>query len=291
MRPRTLVIIGLLVLVVGAVGARWVWGFAQDALFIDPGGNVGIGTSTPGERLEVQGRARVGNALVGPWPAEGHYVFFGAAALDQKNRGNYALMQSPGGGEAGHTYLNSPSKIHFRIANTEAMSLASESNAARFSVLGRVDAQEFVGQGAIPKGGIIMWSGAPDRVPAGWCLCDGGAGTPDLRGRFIVGHDPRDSDYQRIGNTGGEKRHTLTVQEMPSHTHTGPTNKTEPPFRKVQGIGNSWGLGWGSDVGEHNQGTHDHGFTTQATGGGQAFENRPPYYTLAYILYKGGACQ
>lgn len=51
--------------------------------------------------------------------------------------------------------------------------------------------------GETPIGGIIMWTGAS--VPAGWSLCDGSGGTPDLRDRFIVGSG---STYA-IDDTGG----------------------------------------------------------------------------------------
>lgn len=39
----------------------------------------------------------------------------------------------------------------------------------------------------IPTGLICLWSGAADALPAGWALCNGSNGTPDLRGRFLVG--------------------------------------------------------------------------------------------------------
>ena len=39
----------------------------------------------------------------------------------------------------------------------------------------------------IPRGVIVAWSGKTNNIPAGWALCDGGNGRPDLRGRFIVG--------------------------------------------------------------------------------------------------------
>ena len=43
----------------------------------------------------------------------------------------------------------------------------------------------------VPLGGIIMWSGAPNAIPAGWTLCDGtgdanGVTVPNLVNRFIV---------------------------------------------------------------------------------------------------------
>jgi hypothetical protein len=39
---------------------------------------------------------------------------------------------------------------------------------------------------AIPAGAIVGWSGYLDDCPAGWLVCDGSSGTPDLTGSFIV---------------------------------------------------------------------------------------------------------
>ncbi len=38
----------------------------------------------------------------------------------------------------------------------------------------------------MPAGGIIMWSGTIASIPAGWGLCDGSNGTPDLTDKFII---------------------------------------------------------------------------------------------------------
>ena len=40
-----------------------------------------------------------------------------------------------------------------------------------------------------------------------------------LVGMTPVGIDSNDVDFNTIGKTGGEKTHTLTLQEMPKHTH------------------------------------------------------------------------
>lgn len=37
------------------------------------------------------------------------------------------------------------------------------------------------------KGIIVLWGGAIVDIPAGWALCDGNAGRPDLRDKFIIG--------------------------------------------------------------------------------------------------------
>ena len=39
---------------------------------------------------------------------------------------------------------------------------------------------------SFPAGGIIMWAGPISSIPAGWSLCDGSNGTPDLTDKFIL---------------------------------------------------------------------------------------------------------
>ena len=50
---------------------------------------------------------------------------------------------------------------------------------------------------------------------------DGYIGTWELygKGRVTVCIDPNDTDFNTIGKMVGEKEHTLTVDEMPTHTH------------------------------------------------------------------------
>ena len=76
---------------------------------------------------------------------------------------------------------------------------------------------------AFPTGGIILWSGSIASIPAGWALCDGTAGTPNLRDRFVVGAG---STYA-VNDTGGVNTVTLDTTQIPSHTHTGTTAATD----------------------------------------------------------------
>ena len=39
----------------------------------------------------------------------------------------------------------------------------------------------------MPIGTILAYTGLLSKIPAGWHLCDGSAGTPDLRNQFLMG--------------------------------------------------------------------------------------------------------
>lgn len=118
----------------------------------------------------------------------------------------------------------------------------------------------------IPIGGIIMWSGSITAIPDKWALCNGANGTPDLRNKFVLGA----GNSYAVGNIGGEATHTLSVSEMPSHSH----DMLNLCLRqRPNGPGDS-------DITvQWNQ-----GFRTSDTGGNQPHNNMPPYYALAYIM-------
>jgi microcystin-dependent protein len=120
----------------------------------------------------------------------------------------------------------------------------------------------------IPSGVVVMWAGTD--VPQGWHLCDGADGTPDLRGRFIVGHSESDLDFGNIANVGGAKKVALTVAQMPAHTHT--YNAPNAP-----------GAHPGGDNG-YDRPNGMQASTTGSKGNGDVHENLPPYYVLAFII-------
>jgi microcystin-dependent protein len=73
-----------------------------------------------------------------------------------------------------------------------------------------------IDQFLVPKGVILLWSGAVDDLPDGWALCDGQNNTPDLRNRFLVGAG---GDYEP-DDTGGSNTVLLTEAQVPAHAHT-----------------------------------------------------------------------
>jgi microcystin-dependent protein len=138
---------------------------------------------------------------------------------------------------------------------------------------------------AIPKGGIIMWSGTS--IPEGWALCNGqtvqtSSGpviTPNLSDRFIVGT----GNHYSIGNNGGEAEHILTMAEMPSHTHTQDPHTHASSVNGSDGTTRVRGGGTGTQY-IVSLGVESATATNQNTGGGAAHNNLPPYYALALII-------
>ena len=89
---------------------------------------VGIGTLTPQETLDVNGRIRVGAFTLGAWPPNGAYAFVGVNTMDQTQAGSYALLQETAGSSAGRTFLNSPIDIRVRINNADKMTIGNNGN-------------------------------------------------------------------------------------------------------------------------------------------------------------------
>lgn len=106
----------------------------QARLIIDNDGNIGIGTTTPDDRLDVEGRIRAGALSMGPWPANpANYAFIGSNLQNQNSAGNYALLVGTGA-EVGTTYLNGSSSIGLRIGNAQRVTVTGNS----FDVIGKM---------------------------------------------------------------------------------------------------------------------------------------------------------
>jgi microcystin-dependent protein len=99
-------------------------------------------------------------------------------------------------------------------ASSVAITGGSISGLSSMSVSGTVTATLFSGTGTVLAGTIILWSGAVGAIPSGWALCDGTSGTPDLRGRFVVGAGT--GGAYAVGDTGGQN----AITSVPAHTHS-----------------------------------------------------------------------
>lgn len=150
----------------------------------------------------------------------------------------------------------------------------------------------------IPQGSIIPWYGNLSSIPSGFALCNGQNGTPDLRDRFIVGAG---SSYG-LGWTGGANSVLLNESNIANHRHYMFT----PGYRFMNGSWNGTYLngatyvsmggnaGYGSCEEKYNMvpainnAAPTVGLTGFAGNGNPtAHENRPPYYSLYYIMKIG----
>lgn len=98
-----------------------------------------------------------------------------------------------------------------------------------------------------------------------------------LKGKVCVGLDEDDSDeyFDEIGKTGGEKKHTQTVNEMPSHNHA-PVGGG----RFVEDSGTSQNI---HTQAGNSYATQTSGYVTTNTGGGQPMNITQPYEVVGYM--------
>ena len=160
------------------------------------------------------------------------------------------------------------------------------------------DGSNLTGVSAFVSGMIMLWSGAANAIPSGWYLCNGSNGTPDLRGRFVVGYHDGNGDYD-VNDTGGAESVTLSTSQIPSHSHAFSGSGSSSHSHSFT-VNNEYSQLFHPKQsmiarGENKSGTESYGTssatvslsisgTTSSAGSGGSHENRPPYYALCYIM-------
>lgn len=121
--------------------------------------------------------------------------------------------------------------------------------------------------GGVPLGAIMIWSGSADDIPTGWALCDGQDGRYDLRDKFILAAGPN----HPVGETGGSEEVALTLEQIPSHSHS--------ILFSTQTSGNNTLSITGQLVDRKTTSG-----ISEYVGSSQTHPNMPPYYALCYIV-------
>lgn len=147
----------------------------------------------------------------------------------------------------------------------------------------------------VPAYTIVLYNG--NTAPDGWALCDGNNGTPDLRGVFVLGAGTNKfgTSYAISDEIAGNEKVTLTLDQLPSHTHT---LKDYCYIEHTQDDMNQGG-NWGSDyISDRLKGsgktdsdnsylqyyTHPTEATPAESATQKAIDIMPPYKVLNYIM-------
>jgi hypothetical protein len=117
-------------------------------------------------------------------------------------------------------------------------------------------------------GGMLFWNKAANLIPPGW------REVVDWRGRMPVGFDSTQAEFNAMGKSGGSKDKTLSVNEMPSHSHT--------ITGKLPKLQNDIDRGGGTS--KFSLDDIANGSTDNA-GGGQSFSIMNPYRVVIFIEY------
>lgn len=208
--------------------------------------------------------------------------------VDAKGRITSATnASSPGAGSIAATLGYVPADdaaVVKKVGSTMTGPLVMQNTDINVTGTGRVRQD---GNVLVPPGVIVMWSGASP--PAGWALCNGSNGTPDLRGRFIVGSG---GSISGTGGTtgatvttssGGDHTHNFSTGAAGAHSHGGSTGAVSlgiehmPPHNHATSWGESqlsyakYGVaGANNNYGSKSTDTDNYEFMTSSVGGGQA---------------------
>lgn len=178
-------------------------------------------------------------------------------------------------------------------------SIAEQSNGAfvdedDFNALGnnikniyeRILVLEATRGGGAPVGSVAMWPWALALIPAGWQLCDGSNGTPDLRKRMLLGIADDEDDDDLLVSGGSD-----------THYHTNPNTSSEGSHgHSAAAVVTTYG---GTTSRLKTAGTscadYDHahwvtpaiaagGIHVHSLGNNNPADNKPPHRKLYYIM-------
>lgn len=216
-----------------------------------------------------------------------HTVTYAAGAANTFFAGTPTQFSS-----AGHTHPNNTSSstdAGALAAATPGASSASDAQPPWYKIYA---VQNNSGVASLPIGIICWYDGTLASIPAGWKLCDGTSGTPNLIDKFVKAL----SVTSELGNTGGATTHTHSGA---SHAHGG-TSHTHTVGATGAASGAQQLLDSDSTAAIYDSQAHTHaagastpsGSTTNADNAASSAvnantSNAPTYTEVAYIQYAG----
>lgn len=171
-----------------------------------------------------------------------------------------------------------------RVSNLQDLGKNKTDNTETKKLLDRIEKLEKQKQ-AVPIGLIALWGKPASEIPAGW------REYVNLRGKMPIGLDPdyvktkddvQDYRLNALNQSGGERSHKLTTDEMPAHAH----NYNDIYYSEKWGwVNTPHGEGSGSSDDGNKGYAMDR--TSESTGGDQPHNNMPPYRVVQFIEYVG----
>ena len=157
------------------IDLRTAWESKSNVMTMLDSGNVGIGTTAPNSKLDVNGSIRgaydtdttsyFGRAAIGYTGHNGHASFSHSSS---NNSTGYSLLQN----QSGQTYLNSADgkNIHFRINNSDKMILKSSGNVGigttnpsqKIEAKGNLYLNNYLESGSSRTGGKLLFDASFD---------------------------------------------------------------------------------------------------------------------------------
>jgi microcystin-dependent protein len=98
---------------------------------------------------------------------------------------------------------------------------------------------------------------------------------PNLKGKVVVGYNAAETEFDAMGETGGEKTHTLTEAELPAHVHDMGDFNVNPANQRIAVVSASGGY-------DPYGGTPS--VNTGSVGSDDAHNNLQPYFATNYII-------
>lgn len=197
----------------------------------------------------------------------------------------YAIWQGKGPNDVRLKIVNHGAKEEINSNWLLIASRNADDSTLKLGIGATVSPGQSISRGSpVPCGTIVMWSGRADAIPGGWFVCDGTNGTPDLRGRFILGSGQgaglTNRDPQQP--TGGQESVSLGVNELPRHSH----GIDDPGHKHHRIIFRDNQIQPGPHISQPAYSEDDlkTGITIREAGNGAAFDIMPPFYILIFIM-------
>jgi len=227
----------------------------------DNGDNISTGyVSINGEILPFDGGAKLANVAI--VTEKSSLQYFDGNSKEVKNNRIAKFSSDVVNGST--VFLWSDFKRNIPANGLIARMEALETRAEKLEKV----AAPFLLNGVSARGGIVLWNKPANLIPPGWREVSG------WQGLFPVGLNIGDTDFNTVGKTGGAKSKTLTISEIPAHSHSVHDSHNYNTPSSVDSTG-------------YEYGARGNTTTTGVTGGGQPFSILNPYRVVMFIEYIG----